>query len=104
MGAQAKAVEKEFKNPGAAGSEAHKIALEQLGLEPEKPLGSLLMNTEFTIEGLVSCLRTGQPLYGIIGSEGGQFIGGHGMAAEAKLRTISTCRRPGMVIRSSECA
>jgi hypothetical protein len=87
--AQAKAVEKEFKNPGAAGSEAHKIALEQLGPEPEKPLGSLLMNTEFTIEGLVNCLRTGQPLYGIIGSEGGQFIGGHGMAAEAKLRTIS---------------
>jgi Protein of unknown function (DUF3987) len=31
----------------------------------------------------------GQPLYGIIGSEGGQFVGGHGMAEEAKLRTIA---------------
>jgi hypothetical protein len=87
--AQAKAVEKEFKNPGVAGSEAHKIALEQLGLEPEKPLEPLLLSSEFTFEGLVRCLHLGQPIYGVCGSEGGQFFGGHGMAEDARTRTIT---------------
>jgi hypothetical protein len=86
---QAKVIEKEFKKRGAAGSEAHKIELEKLGPAPEQPLHSLLMSSEFTFEGMVRCLNLGQPLYGIIGSEGGQFIGGHGMTDEAKLRTIS---------------
>ena len=47
------------------------------------------MSSDFTFEGLVRCLNLGQPLYGIIGSEGGQFIGGHGMTEESKLRTIT---------------
>jgi hypothetical protein len=87
--AQAKAIEKQFKDPGAAGSEAHQKELEKLGPAPEKPLDPLIMSSEFTFEGLVRCLNLGQPLYGIIGSEGGQFIGGHGMTEESKLRTIT---------------
>ena len=87
--AQGKAIEKQFKDPGAAGSEAHQKELEKLGPAPEKPLDPLIMSSEFTFEGLVRCLNLGQPLYGIIGSEGGQFIGGHGMNVESKLRTIS---------------
>jgi hypothetical protein len=87
--AQSKAIEKDFKKSGAAGSEAHQIALEKLGLAPDKPLLPLLMASDFTFEGLVHCLNLGQPLYGIIGSEGGQFIGGHGMTDESKLRTIT---------------
>ena len=87
--AQAKAIEKQFKDPGAAGSEAHQKELEKLGPAPEKPLDPLIMSSEFTFEGLVRCLNLGQPIYGIIGSEGGQFIGGHGMTEESKLRTIT---------------
>ena len=87
--AQKKAIEKQFKDPGAAGSEAHQKELEKLGPEPEKPLDPLIMSSEFTFEGMVRCLNLGQPLYGIIGSEGGQFIGGHGMTEESKLRTIT---------------
>jgi hypothetical protein len=87
--AQAKAIEKQFKDPGAAGSPAHQEELEKLGPAPEKPLEALIMSSEFTFEGLVRCLNLGQPLYGIIGSEGGQFIGGHGMTEESKLRTIT---------------
>jgi hypothetical protein len=87
--AQAKAIEKDFKKSGAAGSEAHRIELKKLGPAPEKPLNPLLMASDFTFEGLVQCLNSGQPLYGIIGSEGGQFIGGHGMTDESKLRTIT---------------
>src|SRR5215831_9030663 len=86
---QKKAVDKQFKDPGAAGSEAHQKELEMLGPEPEEPLIALIMASDFTFEGLVQCLNFGQPLYGIIGSEGGQFIGGHGMTDEAKLRTIT---------------
>jgi hypothetical protein len=87
--AQKKAIDKQFKDPGAAGSEAHQKELEKLGPEPEKPLDPLIMSSEFTFEGLVRCLNLGQPIYGIIGSEGGQFIGGHGMTEESKLRTIT---------------
>jgi hypothetical protein len=87
--AQKKAIDKQFKDPGAAGSEAHQKELERLGPEPEEPLAPLIMSSEFTFEGMVRCLKLGQPLYGIIGSEGGQFIGGHGMTEEAKLRTIT---------------
>ena len=87
--AQKKAIDKQFKDPGAAGSEAHQKELERLGPEPEQPLAPLIMSSEFTFEGMVRCLNLGQPQYGIIGSEGGQFIGGHGMTEEAKLRTIT---------------
>ena len=87
--AQRNAIDKQFKNPGAAGSEAHQKELEKLGPELEKPLDPLIMSSEFTFEGLVRCLNLGQPIYGIIGSEGGQFIGGHGMTEESKLRTIT---------------
>jgi Protein of unknown function (DUF3987) len=85
--AQTKAIDKRHKD--AAGSEAHQIELEKLGPEPEKPLDPLIMATDFTFEGMVNCLKLGQPLYGIIGAEGGQFIGGHGMTDNAKLRTIT---------------
>jgi hypothetical protein len=86
--AQKKSLEKKYKTEGA-GSEAHKQERELLGPEPEEPLGALLMSADFTYEGLTRCLHIGQPIYGIIGSEGGQFIGGHGMAKDAKLRTIA---------------
>ena len=91
--AQSKAIEKQYKDPGEAGSEAHEKEREQLGAEPEEPLIALIMASDFTFEGLVQCLNFGQPLYGIIGSEGGQFIGGHGMTDEAKLRTITGLSR-----------
>jgi hypothetical protein len=87
--AQAKAIENDFKKPGAAGSEAHQKALEQLGLAPEEPLEAVFMSSNFTYEGLTNSLHIGQPLYGIIGTEGGQFVGGHGMTDERKLNTIA---------------
>jgi hypothetical protein len=86
--AQVKRIDKQYSKE-AAGSEAHRKELEMLGPEPEAPLGPLLMASNFTIEGLELCLQTGQPLYGIIGSEGGQFIGGHGMVENTKLHTIT---------------
>jgi hypothetical protein len=105
--AKSKAIAKQYQKPGEAGSQAHQKELEQLGPEPEKPLEPLLMSAEFTFEGLVRCLNIGQPIYGIIGSEGGQFVGGHGMTDESKQRTLSNINevwdgRPIKRVRADE--
>jgi hypothetical protein len=105
--AQAKAIAKQYQKPGEAGSAAHQKELEQLGPEPVKPLEALLMSADFTFEGMVRCLNIGQPLFGIIGSEGGQFVGGHGMTDEAKQRTLANLNevwdgRPIKRVRAGE--
>jgi hypothetical protein len=69
----------------AAGSEAHRKVLETLGPEPEEPLGAAIMTSGFTFDDLVRSLRSGQPLYGIIGATAEQFIGG----GEARPHTIA---------------
>lgn len=63
--------------------------LDQLGPAPLAPLEPLLTCPEPTYEGLCKLLAVGQPSLGIFSAEGGQFIGGHGMADDAKLRTAA---------------
>ena len=70
-------------------SAAIKMALDRLGPPPAPPLTPLLTCPEPTYEGLVKHLPCGQPSIGIFSAEGGQFIGGHGMTEEAKLRTAA---------------
>jgi len=65
-----------------------KQVLDALGPAPLPPLEPILTCSEPTYEGLCKLLVMGQPGIGIFTSEGGQFIGGHGMTEEAKLRTI----------------
>src|SRR5207245_2139162 len=64
-------------------------ALAALGDEPKLPRGSILLCGDPTFEGLVRLLREGYGWCGIFSSEGGTFVGSHGMADEAKLRTIT---------------
>jgi hypothetical protein len=66
-----------------------KLALDMLGAEPMKPLDPILTCTEPTFEGLCKLMITGQPSIGIFSSEGGQFIGGHSMKDENKIRTAT---------------
>jgi hypothetical protein len=66
-----------------------KMALDALGPAPMAPLLPMLTCTEPTYEGLCRLLSAGQPSIGIFAAEGGQFIGGHGMTEEARLRTAS---------------
>jgi Protein of unknown function (DUF3987) len=74
---------------GKGDGAAIKNALDVLGPPPVPPLEPLLTCPEPTYEGICKHLAIGQPGIGIFASEGGQFIGGHGMRDEAKLSTAA---------------
>ena len=69
--------------------EARKAALAALGPAPEQPLHPFLTAPEPTIEGLVKAWVTAPAALGIFTAEGGQFIGGHGMSQDNRLRTAA---------------
>ncbi len=69
--------------------EARKEALTDLGPEPEMPLHPFLTAPEPTIEGLVKAWAAALAALGIFTAEGGQFIGGHGMSQDNRLRTAA---------------
>jgi len=66
-----------------------KQTLDALGPAPLPPLEPILTCGEPTYEGVCKLLAVGQPSIGIFAAEGGQFVGGHGMADDAKLRTAA---------------
>ncbi|MFZ2068311.1 MAG: DUF3987 domain-containing protein, partial [Xanthobacteraceae bacterium] len=66
-----------------------KQTLDALGPPPLPPLEPILTCSEPTYEGMCKLLAVGQPSIGIFAAEGGEFVGGHGMADDAKLRTAS---------------
>jgi len=66
-----------------------KAALDALGPTPAPPLEPLMTCPEPTFEGLCKLFAVGQPSLGIFATEGGQFVGGHGMSDDAKLRTAA---------------
>jgi hypothetical protein len=79
-----------------------KRALEDLGPEPKAPLIPLLTCPEPTYEGLLKVFQTGQPSLGLFAGEGGQFIGGHGLSKDNKLKTsagLSTLWDGGVIRR-----
>jgi hypothetical protein len=80
---------------------AIKAALNNLGPEPAAPLSPLFTCQEPTFEGLCRALEHGQPSIGIFATEGGQFIAGHAMSAENKLKTAAglSCVWDGETIR-----
>jgi Protein of unknown function (DUF3987) len=66
-----------------------KSELDALGPAPAPPLTPLLTCPEPTYEGMIKLFAIGLPSLGIFAAEGGQFIGGHGMSDDAKLRTAA---------------
>jgi len=60
-----------------------------LGPPPRAPFTPLLTCPEPTFEGLCRLLAEGLGLAGVFSSEGGQFIGGHGMKDDEKKKTAS---------------
>lgn len=74
---------------GKGNREHIKAALDALGPAPVPPLDPMLICPEPTFEGLCKLFAVGSPSLGIFASEGGQFIGGHGMSDDNKLRTAT---------------
>jgi hypothetical protein len=75
------------KNIKGRGAKAR--AIERLGPAPVAPLLPMLTAPEPTYEGLCRLLANGQPSVGVFSAEGGQFIGGHAMNADNKLKTAA---------------
>jgi hypothetical protein len=69
--------------------QAKRAALDLLGPAPTPPLNPMMVCPEPTFEGLERLFPTGQPSMGVFSGEGGQFVGGHGMRDEGKLRTAA---------------
>lgn len=67
-----------------------RAALADLGPEPMRPLHPFLTAPEPTIEGLIKAWISAPAALGIFASEGGMFIGGHGMSQDNRLRTAAT--------------
>lgn len=57
--------------------------------EPAAPLVPVIRAKEPNLEGLLNVLQVGRASIGIFTSEGGQFLGGHGMGQDAKTRTVT---------------
>jgi Protein of unknown function (DUF3987) len=69
--------------------EDKKAELNALGPAPHSPLIPLLTCPEPTFEGLCRLLAGGHPSVGVFSAEGGQFIGGHGMSEDNRLKTAA---------------
>lgn len=63
--------------------------LEDLGPPPDEPLVPFLTCPEPTFEGLTKFYARGWPSLGIFSTEGGQFLGGHGMNPDNRLKTAA---------------
>lgn len=59
------------------------------GPEPIAPASADRTVTEPTFEGLTRLFAEGQPSLGIFSEEGGQFIGGHAMNSDNRLKTLA---------------
>lgn len=64
-------------------------ALRQLGAAPLPPMEPMLTCGEPTYEGLWLLLRDGPGAVGVFSAEGGQFVSGHAMSVDNKLKTAA---------------
>jgi hypothetical protein len=74
---------------GKGNVNAIRQALDALGPAPRPPLEPMLTAPEPTFEGLCRLFMMGWPSLGIFSTEGGQFIGGHGMSEDNRIKTAS---------------
>jgi hypothetical protein len=79
----------EAKANKGEGRTAAQADLEALGPEPAMPPLPDRTVTEPTFEGLTRLFAHGQPSLGLFSDEGGQFLGGHGMNADNRQKTLA---------------
>ncbi len=64
--------------------------LRALGPEPAPPLYPFITAPDPTVEGLIKAWVSAPASLGLFTAEGGQFVGGHGMSPEHRLKTAAT--------------
>jgi hypothetical protein len=74
---------------GNAGATETAVDLDALGPEPEPPLSASIIANEPTLEAITKNMPTLRASIGMFSDEGGGFVGGFGMSAENRLRTIA---------------
>ena len=82
------AEKKKIERDGKLSHDERRMRLRDL-YEPAAPLVPVIRAKEPNLEGLLNVLQQGRASMGIFTSEGGQFLGGHGMGLEAKTRTVT---------------
>jgi hypothetical protein len=70
--------------------ESRKAKLRNLGPEPNRPLHPFLTAPDPTIEGLIKAWVSAPAALGVFTAEGGQFVGGHGMSQDHRLKTAAS--------------
>lgn len=69
--------------------DARRLMLEDLGPAPLAPLFPFMTAPEPTIEGLIKAMPRALASLGLFSAEGGQFVGGHGMSTDNRLKTAA---------------
>lgn len=72
---------------------ALRAALEDLGPPPRAPLNGILLAPTPTLEGLHKLLACGRPSVGLFHDDGGEFIGGHAMNEENRIKSAAGLSR-----------
>jgi hypothetical protein len=70
-----------------------KHALRNLGPAPLEPLSPLILVSTPTIEGLHKLYRNGQPSLGLFHDDAGEFLGGHAMNKDNRLKSAAGMSR-----------
>lgn len=83
------AEKKKIEGDKKATRDTRKVLFEELGSAPVAPLVPFLTAPEMTIEGLFKAMPRAHPSLGLFSAEGGQFVGGHGMSTDNRLRTAA---------------
>ncbi|MDQ3559252.1 MAG: DUF3987 domain-containing protein, partial [Pseudomonadota bacterium] len=83
------AEKRKIESKSGVGLEERKRMLRELGGEPERPLHPFLTVPDPTVEGLAKAWPAAPAALGIFTAEGGQFIGGHGMSQDNRLKTAA---------------
>jgi Protein of unknown function (DUF3987) len=85
-----KAEKKKIESNRQFGFEERRDELKALGPEPRPPLHPFLTVPDPTVEGLTKAWVSAPASLGVFTAEGGQFVGGHGMSVDQRLKTAAT--------------
>lgn len=84
-----KAERKKIENNRNLEFEARREQLTELGPEPRPPLHPFLTVPDPTVEGLTKAWVLAPASLGVFTAEGGQFVGGHGMSVDQRLKSAA---------------